>query len=208
MLKDLADYVLIGHPERRASGETDEQIARKVAAAESGSSPSCSSVRTSPARRPSPRSSSGWPATRALKQVLPEVKVVMLTAYTNEAVLVAAIEAGCSGYITKHVGARIVAKGIRLAASGEALVTAAMLQQLLPRLSRTDRGTGPGLTPREREVLELLADGASTQAIAERLYLSSNTVRNHVQKILAKLGVHSRLEAVSTAVRQGVIERG
>jgi len=132
---------------------------------------------------------------------------VMLTAYTNEAVLVAAIEAGCSGYITKHVGARIVAKGIRLAASGEALVTAAMLQQLLPRLSRTDRGTGSDLTPREREVLELLADGASTQAIAERLYMSSNTVRNHVQKILTKLGVHSRLEAVSTAVREGVIDR-
>jgi two-component system response regulator DevR len=105
------------------------------------------------------------------------------------------------------VGARTVAKGIRLAASGEALVTAAMLQQLLPRLTKTDHSPGSNLTPREVEVLELLADGASTQAIAGRLYMSLNTVRNHVQKILTKLGVHSRLEAVSTAVRGGIIER-
>ncbi len=81
-----------------------------------------------------------------------------------------------------------------------------MLQHLLPAHPDQQRA-GPDLTPREVEVLDLLVDGASTQAIAERLYMSTNTVRNHVQKILTKLGVHSRLEAVSTAVREGIVER-
>jgi DNA-binding NarL/FixJ family response regulator len=135
------------------------------------------------------------------------MKVVMLTSYTNEAVLVGAIEAGCSGYITKHEGSEVMANGVRLAASGEALVSTAMLSHLLPRLSRTHRNLGSDLTSRELEVLALLAEGTPTKKIAERLYLSPNTVRNHVQSALTKLGVHSRLEAVSAAVREGLIRR-
>lgn len=149
----------------------------------------------------------GVAATKVLKAGRPEVKVVLLTAYSNEAVLVAAVEAGCSGFVTKHDGSQVVADGVRLAASGEALVSAAMLRQVLPRLSRTRRRASTDLTSREIEVLELLAEGVSTQDIAERLYVSTNTVRNHAQSILMKLGVHSRLEAVSAAVRQGVIRR-
>ena len=149
----------------------------------------------------------GVAATRALKKSRPETKVVLLTAYSNEAVLVAAVEAGCSGFITKRDGSQVVAEGVRLAASGEALVSAALLRQVLPRLTRTDRRRSTDLTPREIEVLELLAEGLPTPTIAERLYVSYNTVRNHVQSILMKLGVHSRLEAVSTAVREGIIRR-
>lgn len=149
----------------------------------------------------------GVAATRALKSARPEVMVVMLTSYTDEAVLVAAIEAGCSGYLTKHDGASTLARGVRMAANGEVLVSSSMLQLLLPRLTRTHRSVGSDLTSREREVLELLADGVSTEVIAERLYVSVNTIRNHVQGILGKLCVHSRLEAVSVAVREGIIRR-
>ena len=150
----------------------------------------------------------GVAATRAMKAMRPELKVLMLTSYSNESVLVAAVEAGCSGYVTKHAGAQVVTNGVRLAALGEAVVSTTMLHEILPRLARSDRPAGPTVvSPREVEVLELLADGISTQAIAERLYVSVNTVRNHAQSILTKLGVHSRLEAVSVAVRDGVICR-
>ena len=150
----------------------------------------------------------GVTATRILKGAHPEVKVLMLTSYSDEQVLVSAVEAGCSGYLTKHDGSHALANGVRLAASGEAVVTPSLLSKILPRLSRTDHSTGPTeLTAREHEVLELLADGLATTVIAERLYLSVNTVRNHAQNILTKLGVHSRLEAVSVAVRAGLITR-
>lgn len=150
----------------------------------------------------------GVTATEAIKKAHPELKVVMLTSYSNEAVLVAAVEAGCSGYITKHDRSQVVADAVRRAASGEALISAAMLQQVLPRLTKRNHARRPtDLSARELEVLELLADGVSTRAVAQRLYLSVNTVRNHAQRIITKLGVHSRLEAVSVAVRDGIVRR-
>ena len=149
----------------------------------------------------------GIVATRALKAARPETKVVMLTSYTNEAVLVGAIEAGCSGYVTKHKGKDEVAAGVRLAAAGEALISPAMLARLLPRLAQTRPGPSSALTEREREVLELMAAGATRNVIAERLVLSPNTVRNHMQSILRKLGVHSGLEAVAKATRTGIVRR-
>ncbi len=149
----------------------------------------------------------GVAVTATLKAAYPDVQVVMLTSYTNQAVLVAALEAGCSGYLTKHSAAHVVADAVRQAAAGEAIITASLLHQLLPQLATTGRPAASVLTGREVEVLELLADGVSGQAIAERLYLAPNTVRNHVQAILQKLGVHSRLQAVAVAVQQGIIRR-
>lgn len=149
----------------------------------------------------------GVAATRALKAARPEVKVVMLSSYTNDAVLLAAMEAGCSGYITKHKGTEEVAGGVRLAAAGEALVSPEVLARLLPRLGQSGGRLGSDLTRRELEVLELLADGTPRDVMAERLFLAPNTVRNHVQHVLNKLGVHSKLEAVTTAVQEGIIRR-
>jgi DNA-binding NarL/FixJ family response regulator len=158
----------------------------------------------------------GVSATQALKAANPQVKVVLLTSFTDETVLLAAMEAGCSGFVTKHQGGEEVVRAVRLAAAGEAVVSADMLSRLLPRLSPQTRGVGQGggrqgrspgwdLTARELEVLQLLAEGASTPAIAERLVLATNTVRNHIQNIFSKLEVHSRLEAVTTAARAGLI---
>lgn len=151
----------------------------------------------------------GVEATRAIKAAVPEANVVMLTSFADESVLVAAIEAGCCGFLTKHKSAQDVVAAVRLAAAGEALISPDMLVRLLPRLRRStqEHKLGSDLTVREREVLGLLADGLSSESIAGRLYLSSNTVRNHVQAVLTKLGAHSRLEAVSIAARAGLLDR-
>lgn len=147
----------------------------------------------------------GAKATELIKTDRPETRVVMLTSYTDESVLVAAIEAGCSGYVTKHKAVEEVVAAVRAAFAGEALISPSMLARLLPKLRRSYRGLGSDLTPRELEVLRFLAEGLSNQTIAERLVISLHTVRNHVQNILTKLQAHSKLEAVAIAAREGII---
>jgi DNA-binding NarL/FixJ family response regulator len=148
----------------------------------------------------------GVELTLAIKQAHPDVLVVMLTGSADDAVLIAAIEAGCSGFLTKDRAAADVAHAVRAAAAGEALIDPADLARLLPRLHATERPVGADLTPRERELLEHLAQGWTNRRIAEAMFLSHNTVRNYVQSVLNKLGAHSKLEAVSTAVRAGLIQ--
>lgn len=149
----------------------------------------------------------GVDATVEVLRRCPTAKVVMLTSFSDDAVLLSSIEAGCSGFVTKHRAGREVIDAVRAAAAGEALISPALLARLLPRLRRDPIRRASTLTRREIEVLELLAEGLSNQAVAERLRVSLNTVRNHVQNVLTKLGAHSRLEAVAAAVRQGLIDR-
>jgi DNA-binding NarL/FixJ family response regulator len=147
----------------------------------------------------------GAEATRRIKEERPETQVVMVTSFDDEGVLVRAIEAGCSGFITKHKAIQEVASAVRAAKAGEALISPSMLARLLPRLRHNPRGIGADLTPREMETLQLLAQGMSNQQMAEKLVLSLHTIRNHVQNVISKLGAHSKLEAVATAVREGII---
>jgi len=147
----------------------------------------------------------GVDAAERIKAELPDTKVVMVTSYTDEGVLVRAIEAGCSGYVTKHKVIEEVVSAVRAAAAGEALISPAMLARLLPKLRPTKRGVGADLTSREIEVLSLLAEGLANQAIADKLVISVHTVRHHVQNIITKLQAHSKLEAVATAAREGII---
>ena len=140
-----------------------------------------------------------------MKRHDPSIMVVMLTAFTEDRILLAAIEAGCSGFLTKDRAASEVATSVRSAAAGEAVISPALLARLLPRLNGAHRSVGDDLTDRERELLAHLAAGATNKAIAAELHLSVNTVRNYVQSVLTKLGAHSKLEAVSTAVREGII---
>lgn len=149
----------------------------------------------------------GAVATEQIKAVVPSVQVVMVTSFDDESVLVKAIEAGCSGFITKHKAIGEVSSAVRAAHAGEALISPSMLARLLPRLRRRDRGIGVDLTPREMEILRFLAEGMSNAAIADRLVLSLHTVRNHVQNVIGKLGAHSKLEAVATAVREGILRQ-
>ena len=148
----------------------------------------------------------GVSVTVEVKRQNPSVMVVMLSGSTEDRVLLAAIDAGCSGFLTKDRAAAEVVHAVRAAAVGEALISPALLARLLPKLNRTQRSVGEDLSDREREILGFLARGMTNKAIAAELFLSVNTIRNHVQSVLAKLGAHSKLEAVSTAVREGIID--
>jgi DNA-binding NarL/FixJ family response regulator len=148
----------------------------------------------------------GVSAARAIKAVVPDTHVVLLTSNADEDVLVAAIEAGAAGFVTKHKPAAEVTAAIRAAAGGEMLVSSDMLARLLPRMNRAAERKGAyDLTARELEVLELLAEGTPNHELGARMGISRNTVRNHVQNLLTKLGVHSRLEAVALATREGLL---
>lgn len=149
----------------------------------------------------------GVEATRLVREVAPGAAVVMVTSVGSESALMGAIDAGCAAFVLKDGPVQDVIDAARAAGRGEAMIPPSMLARLLPRLRRTAGAPLSALTDREQEVLELLADGLSSQAIADRLFLSLNTVRNHVQNILVKLGAHSRLEAVATAVRTGLVHR-
>lgn len=142
-----------------------------------------------------------------LREVRPELKVLMLTATDDDHVLLAALEAGCAGFLTKGQPLEDVVSAVRTAATGESVVAAALLARLLPQLQKRNqqRASLGDLTEREREVLLMMAGGSTNQVIAEELYLSLHTVRNHVQNILRKLDAHSKLEAVAIAVQQGLI---
>ena len=141
-----------------------------------------------------------------IKRRAPGAAIVMLTGRSDDRVLLAAIEAGCSGFVTKDRAAADVADAVRVAAAGEALISPRELARLLPKLNRNYRAVGSDLTESEREILELLARGMANSAIAAKLHLSINTVRNYVQAILNKLNAHSKLEAVATGVREGIID--
>lgn len=150
--------------------------------------------------------SDGVEITRRLKAIDPHLSVIMLTGVNDDRLLLDAIEAGCSGFMTKERAAGEVAAAIRAVADGEALISPQMLARLLPQLTHSPTPPGAGLTERERELLVHVAQGLSNRAIAEALHLSVNTVRNYMQSILSKLGAHSKLEAVSLAVKARIID--
>ena len=142
------------------------------------------------------------PELRALR---PGVRVVVLTASAAEHVLVAAFEAGAAGFVSKTRSLSEVTNAVRSAATGEAVTSPEMLARLLPRLGRRQAAPHQELTEREREVLGLLAQGMTNAAIAQQLVVSVHTVRNHIANLSAKLGAHSKLEALSVAVREGLL---
>jgi DNA-binding NarL/FixJ family response regulator len=147
----------------------------------------------------------GVAAISDLRALRPGLRVVVLTASVGDQVLVAAMEAGVSGFVSKSRGIGEVTAAVRAAASGEAVISPEALARLLPRLQRRPDTRRPDLTDREREVLALLADGLTNAAIAERMFVSVHTVRNHIANLSAKLGAHSKLEALSIAVRLGLL---
>jgi DNA-binding NarL/FixJ family response regulator len=143
--------------------------------------------------------------TVAALQKRPELKIVMLTASNDEAILAAALEAGCSGFVTKAEPLESVIGAVRGAVVGEAIITPSLLARLLPRLSPKPRSRNPDLTDREREVLAHVARGLSNQEIASELTIAIDTARNHVRSILSKLSVHSKLQAAAVAVQRGLV---
>jgi DNA-binding NarL/FixJ family response regulator len=161
--------------------------------------------------------SSGIEACRALKDVVPSAKIVMLTISDEEEDLFEAIRAGASGYLLKDIPLDEVADTVRAVDGGQSLINPSMAGKLLTEfaaLARREEGEppqqvpAPKLTDREMQVLKLIARGMNNRDIAKELFISENTVKNHVRNILEKLQIHSRMEAVMVAVRDKLIELG
>jgi len=145
----------------------------------------------------------GINATREIRSRWPAVEVVAMTSFAEEAKVRGALEAGAAGYLLKDADADEVARAIRAAVAGQMHLDPAVARLLADSL-RTPRRPGDSLTPQEREVLLLVADGASNRQIASTLVVSERTARTHVSAILAKLGLVSRTQAALWAVREGL----
>ncbi|MCU1492000.1 MAG: two component transcriptional regulator, LuxR family protein [Acidimicrobiaceae bacterium] len=152
----------------------------------------------------------GASATVEIVRRWPGTKVVMLSAEGGDELLALAIRAGCFGFLPKERAGAELATAVRAAQRGEFFVPTDVLAGLLERLRPApDSGAVTSqLTNRELQVLKLVAEGRSTDAIRTELGLSEHTVRNHVRAILAKLGAHSKLEAVAIAAREGIVSLG
>jgi DNA-binding NarL/FixJ family response regulator len=154
----------------------------------------------------------GISATQQICELVPTCRVIVLSAREDERVLIEAMEAGASGYLSKEAPLVDMIDATRAVYRGEALVPPRMLGALLRRLIRRRRERDDALlrlanlTKREREVLVLLAKGADKDEIAQQLVISPETARTHLQNVLGKLDVHSRLEAAAFVVRNGILD--
>jgi len=150
----------------------------------------------------------GIEACRAIRSELPETRVLMFSSYGEREAVVASLLAGASGYVTKNVARAQLLEALRAVARGESLldsrVTAPVLDRL-KELSEKERAADDPLSPREREVLALIARGMTNREIAEQLVISEHTARNHVTNILDKLGLNRRTEAAVYAARLGLV---
>ena len=147
-----------------------------------------------------------------VNQVSPETNIVVLTSLSDETTLMRVIDSGISGFVSKNSGLSELMETIRKAADGEIVMPTSLLVGLLMRLPRDkaaayqEENGWERLTIREQEVLELLASGKSGSEIAEDLHIAPLTVRTHIRNLMSKLGVHSRLEAVTYGMKNGLIE--
>jgi DNA-binding NarL/FixJ family response regulator len=148
---------------------------------------------------------SGVDVARELSRVAPRVAILMLTMYDDDALVFAAMRAGAMGYVLKGADPEEVVRAIQAVASGSAILGPGVATRALSHLSRpTQEAAFPGLTPREREVLDLIAAGLDNSTIARRLSVSASTVGNHITNIFAKIQVASRPEAIVRARDAGM----
>jgi DNA-binding NarL/FixJ family response regulator len=153
----------------------------------------------------------GADATRAIKSRWPGCRVVMLTAVDEDETVLESIQAGADGYITKDKAVDEVVATVRAAHAGATLLPRSVIITIARRVAeardrQAERTPVESLTPRELEVLKALTEGLSTPEICERLFITPNTLRTHVQNIMGKLHVHSKLEAVAFALRHRLVE--
>lgn len=154
---------------------------------------------------------SGIEATQRIRQEHPRVQVLVLTAYDDDQYIFSLLQAGASGYLLKNAPVSELIRAIRQVKAGESPLAPAIARKVVVRMSggrsQTESDDLPldveELTPREQEVLQLLAQGMSNRHIAETLYISDRTVQAHLTNIFAKMQVSSRLEAVLVAIRRG-----
>ena len=143
----------------------------------------------------------GLEATRQLSEKLPDSKVLIFTAYSERSLLGRGFESGAKGYVLKEAPHGTLVRAIEKVASGEGYVDPALMPQFLAGRDQSEM-----LTPREREILQLLADGLSNGEVAQKLFISQETVKSHVRHILTKLEADTRTHAVAIALRDAIID--
>ena len=153
----------------------------------------------------------GVEACRGIKEAVPSAKIIMLTVSDEEADLYESVKNGASGYLLKDSSIEEVAQAIRVVNEGQSLISPSMAVKLIDefkQMSKPEREQGPALrlTDRELEVLRLVAKGLNNREVAKELFISENTVKNHVRNILEKLQLHSRMEAVMYAMREKLLD--
>ncbi len=152
----------------------------------------------------------GLDATRAILADLPETQIIFLTVHDNDERLIAAMRAGAKGYLLKNLSVTKLLASLRALERGEAAISRTMMARILEEFALSTSGGSPspsplvGLTSREIEVMQELADGITNQEIATRLFISENTVKNHIHNILEKLNLHNRREAIDFARKHGL----
>jgi len=150
----------------------------------------------------------GVEATRQITRLAPGSQVLMLTMHADGDVMARAIQAGAVGYLVKDCSIDDVVSAVRLAASGESVLSPDLASSMLADVQKTARsavGDAPTISAREEEVLQLVADGLSLPEVAAALFISVKTVKNHLASIYAKLDARDRTQAVLRAVRMGII---
>lgn len=153
----------------------------------------------------------GLEATRLIKAELPETRIVIVTVSDDDDDLFEAIKSGAEGYLLKDISEEELGRTLTGIATGEPALSPGLAAKILDEFARLSRegpvkeADGDGLTPREREVLELVVTGATNREIAAALYISENTVNFHMKHILAKLHLKNRAQAVAYAIRSGLV---
>jgi len=152
----------------------------------------------------------GVEATRLIRSSDADTRVIMLTMHADADVLADAIRAGASGYLVKDCSTDEVASAVRMAANGETALSPQLAATMLDEVRRLESPTPATdeerlITKREEEVLQLIADGCSTPEVADQLYISQKTVKNHLASIYQKLDARDRTQAVLQAVRMGIV---
>ena len=152
----------------------------------------------------------GVEATRRLRELQPGTHVIVLTTYADDRSVVGALRAGARGFLTKDAGADEIARALRAVMRGEAAIDPAVQHHVVAAVAGTASAEAPeaslpdGLTPREAEVMSLIAAGLSNAEIADRLVITEATVKSHVNHLFGKTGVRDRAQAVAYAYRNGL----
>ena len=152
----------------------------------------------------------GLEATRRIKKKFPEIKVLVLTMYTNEEYVFQILNAGANGYLVKETAFQDLISAIKAVYRDEAFMSPSISKKVINRYTQRVRDandtTSDILTTREREILQLIAEGSSSKKIAEALFISPKTVETHRTHIMDKLNIHNRTDLIKYAIRTGIVD--
>ncbi len=152
----------------------------------------------------------GLEATRLIMATDTPARIIMLTMHADNEVVAKAIRAGASGFLVKDCSTEEIAEALRTAAKGETVISSGVASRMMEEVRRIDTPDGPNetslLSKREEEVLQLIADGCATNEVADSLFISAKTVKNHLASIYQKLDARDRTQAILQAMRMGIVQ--